>query len=88
MDAIAGWRERIDGIDARLLELLSERARCAIEIGRVKSEHGMDVLNPAREQFIFDRLEKLNTGPLGNDSIGRIFQQIIEECRRAEHELR
>ena len=33
LDAI---RERIDAIDSRLLELISERARCAQEVAEVK----------------------------------------------------
>ena len=30
---IADWRKKIDELDRRLVELLSERARAAVEIG-------------------------------------------------------
>ncbi|MHB9028952.1 MAG: chorismate mutase [Candidatus Latescibacterota bacterium] len=84
MDAIDGWRERIDALDAQLLELLNERARCAIEVGKVKTERGMTIHNPEREKFVLNRLKEKNRGPLDNGAIERIFQRIIEECRRIE----
>ena len=85
MDCIDDWRERIDRIDARILELLGERARCAIEIGRIKAGEGLDILNQEREKFILDRLKGMNAGPLDSGAIERIFGRIIEECRRTEH---
>ncbi len=84
MDAIDGWRERINAIDAQLLEILNERARCAIEIGKIKTERGMKIHNPERERFVLNRLKDLNKGPLDNGAIERLFKKIIEECRRIE----
>lgn len=84
MDAIDGWRERINAIDAQLLELLNERARCAIEVGKVKMERGMKIHNPERERFVINRLKDMNMGPLDNGAVERLFRKIIEECRRIE----
>ena len=49
--AINELRKQIDGLDARLLELLNERAQHAIAIGRLKKEHdaAAEVYRPARE---------------------------------------
>jgi chorismate mutase len=33
---IADWRKKIDELDLKLVELLSERAECAHEIGKLK----------------------------------------------------
>ena len=35
---ISDWRNRIDEIDGQLAELLSERSRCVIEIGKIKRQ--------------------------------------------------
>ncbi len=35
---IADWRKKIDDLDRRLVELLSDRARAAVEIGRLKRD--------------------------------------------------
>ena len=85
MDELAKWRRRIDEIDAQLVELLNERAASAVEIGKIKRKQKMDIYNPEREKNIIQRICQLNKGPLDDNTIQRIFQQIIEECRNIEN---
>jgi chorismate mutase-like protein len=84
MDDIDDWRIRIDMIDSKIVELLNERAKCAIAIGKIKAERGMRVHNPEREKIVLDRAKEHNLGPLDHGAVQRIFHQIIEECRRTE----
>jgi hypothetical protein len=37
---IDDWRSKIDEIDRQLVELLNERSRCVVEIGRIKHSTG------------------------------------------------
>jgi chorismate mutase-like protein len=85
MDQLDGWRGRIDEIDGRILDLLGERAKCAVEIGRIKSERGLNILNPEREKAVLDHAAERNAGPLDDEAVRRIFRCIIEECRNIEH---
>ena len=39
--ALAEWREQINALDRRLIDLLNERTRVVEEIGRVKRECSM-----------------------------------------------
>ena len=41
-------RSRIDELDSELLKLLNERAKCVIEIGKIKQKEKKDVLVPLR----------------------------------------
>ena len=84
MDEIADWRSCIDEIDAQVLKLLNERARCAGEIGKIKALKAMKIHNPAREREIIARLRDQNKGPLTDTAIQNIFEQIINECRSLE----
>ena len=36
-DQLKALRVRIDSLDERILELISERARCALDVARVKT---------------------------------------------------
>jgi chorismate mutase len=83
---IEDWRGRIDEIDDAMVEILSRRMACSLEIGRLKRELGKPIHVPDRESAILDRVERLNPGPLKGEAIRRIFQQIIEESRRLEQE--
>jgi chorismate mutase len=81
---IGQWRKRIDEIDTKLAELLSERSRCVIEIGKIKREHQLPVYDPEREKQIFERVTRNNRGPLEDEALRRLFERIIDESRRVE----
>jgi chorismate mutase len=52
---IAGLRERLDEIDAQLIELWQERARVSQEVGRTRVASGGTRLVLNRENEILDR---------------------------------
>ena len=76
----------IDSIDDTLLQLLSERARIAQQVGRAKN--GDNIYRPEREAQILQRLLKSNPGPLNNESLERLFREIMSSCRALEQNLR
>ena len=82
---IEDWRAKIDAIDKQLLELLSQRASHAIEVGRIKSGKNIQVFDPERERQVIQNILRENRGPLNEDALRRIFERIIDECRRIEH---
>ena len=82
---IEDWRAKIDALDRRLVELLSERARCALEVGKIKNARNIEVFDPERERQIIRNILSKNEGPLDDDALRRIFERIIDECRRIEN---
>lgn len=84
---IETWRVEIDGIDAQLLELVNQRAHCAIEIGMVKRKLGLPLDVPEREAQIVERMIEQNSGPLDGEAIARIFEAVIGESRIAERAM-
>ena len=80
-------RRRIDELDERLVELLNERAACALEIGKLKHALGIEVYQPDREAEVLQHARACDeriTGPLGAAAITRLFERIIDEARRIE----
>jgi len=84
--SVSDWRKKIDELDAKLVELLNERSRCAAEIGKVKRKSGEPIFSPRREREILERVQKLNRGPLGNEAVRRLFERILDEARVVEKE--
>ena len=82
--SISDWRRRMDDIDRQLVELLTERSRCALEVGRLKQAAGMPIYQPAREDEVLANAAHNNKGPLSNAAIRRLFERIIDEARSAE----
>lgn len=83
---IDDWRRRIDEIDRQLVELLNERTRCAIAIGRLKWHLGANVHQPEREREILKNALRANPGPLSDDAVRRLFERIVDEARTIEQD--
>ena len=70
-------RVRIDSLDEKVLELISERARCAQEVARVKmaslAEGEVPVFyRPEREAQVLKRVMERNKGPLSNEEMAEL----------------
>lgn len=81
---ISDWRRRMDEIDKKLVELLNERCRCALQIGHIKQQENIPLYQPAREKEVLANAETNNHGPLSHAAIRRLFERIIDEARSAE----
>jgi len=82
---IDDWRREIDAVDARLVALLNERARCVVEIGKLKGAQGLPVHAPGRESEVIARWRELTAGgPLDGDAIERLFRAVLAESYRVE----
>lgn len=85
-EALKALRERIDSIDDSILQLVSERAGIAQQVGHTKK--GEKIYRPEREAQIVRRLREANPGPLSGDVIERLIREVISACRALEQTLR
>jgi|SRR5579863_1512874 len=83
---IADWRKKIDELDRRLVELLSQRAQAAHEIGKLKLGIGMPIYEPDRERAVFDNVRKTNPGPLPDQDLLGIYERIMDIMRKIQQE--
>ena len=87
MVTIEELRQRIDQLDEQLVKLLSERANCALQIGKLKHDLGLEVYQPDREAQVLRNVQshgKQLKSPLGGEALARVFERIIDEARRIE----
>jgi chorismate mutase-like protein len=84
LDELEQYREQIDELDRRLLDLLNVRTAIVEQIGRVKQERKMNVYEPKREDQVFANVVTHNHGPLPADAVKRIFERIIDEMRTVQ----
>ena len=84
-------RDCIDALDNEMLELISKRAECAEEVGKVKREAGETDLwfyRPEREAQILNRVVENNKGPLANERITAIYREVISSCLALEQQIK
>ncbi|MFC1491440.1 chorismate mutase [Nitrospinota bacterium] len=77
-DGLAEFRRRIDECDERLVRLINERLKACQEVGDFKSERGMSVRFPEREQEVISKALGLNEGPCPPDVVEKIFRILID----------
>lgn len=75
---IQALREQIDGINRELLQLLSERAKLASQIGAVQTELGLPHYDPQREEEMLAALAQINPGPFPPEVVKKIFKEIFK----------
>jgi chorismate mutase len=83
---IEDWRKKIDELDCKLVALLSERARAAIAIGRLKRDTSLPIYEPDRERVVFENVQSANPGPLPGRDLVRIYERIIDVMRNIQKE--
>ncbi|MEI7905474.1 MAG: chorismate mutase, partial [Candidatus Firestonebacteria bacterium] len=66
-------RNKIDGIDGRLLSLLNERAELALQVKNLKTGGSSDVYVPDREAEVLGAVLKRNKGPFPSESVKAIY---------------
>ena len=81
-------RSAIDSIDDRILDLLNERSRVVLEVGRLKSGSNLQFHVPGRERQIYERLLNNNPGPFPNDALKSIYREIISACLALESPMK
>ena len=79
-------RKEIDRVDTKLVELLNERAKIVVEIGKLKN--GGPIYVPDREKKVFARIAKANQGPLPDKCLQAIWRELMSGSFFLERPLR
>lgn len=82
-------RERIDAIDQQILQLINQRALCALEVARTKQAEGEtgSFYRPDREAQVLRRIKELNPGPLNDIAVVHLFRELMSACLALEKPL-
>jgi chorismate mutase/prephenate dehydratase len=79
-------RNKIDQIDAKLVELLNERAQVVVEVGKLKGDG--PIYAPDREKKVLQRIAELNKGPLPDRTLAAIWREMMSGSFFLERPLR
>jgi chorismate mutase/prephenate dehydratase len=81
-------RKKIDDIDHKILELLNNRAKTALIIGKAKQTKQLNIHSPEREREILNRLRETNPGPFPNDVLKLIYEEILSASLALQQPLK
>jgi chorismate mutase/prephenate dehydratase len=83
-------RQEIDSLDAKIQELISERARLAFRVRESKnaSQDAVDYFRPEREAQVLRGVLERNEGPLSDGEMLRLFREIMSACLAQQEPLK
>jgi chorismate mutase len=79
---IEHYREKIDEVDAKLVELLEKRVDLTKKIGAAKRKKGLPISDAARENSVLSRVTGMTK--LNKSFVRKIFEDIITYCKENE----
>ena len=81
-------RQKIDDLDRRLVELLNERAKIVVDVGKAKQANGTPIYAPDREHVVLRRVAEINEGPLPQKTLQAIYRELMSGSFMLEKPLR
>jgi 3-deoxy-7-phosphoheptulonate synthase/chorismate mutase len=75
-------RRDISDLDRQLVELVNKRLKLVEQLWRYKDEHGLDHVDPAREEWMLQYLHRLNRGPLSAEGLSELHHSVLDLMKR------
>jgi chorismate mutase len=78
---IKQFRDQISDNDLKIVDLINKRLTLVDKLWRYKAEHGVDMYNPEREEWMLTFLSRANKGPLSQDALREVYKTIVETTK-------
>ena len=75
-------REQIADNDRAIVEAINRRLELVAQLKQVKEERGMAFLDPDREAWMQEYLDRANRGPLSRDGLRAIYAELLDLTKR------
>jgi chorismate mutase/prephenate dehydratase len=75
-------REQISDTDRSIVEAMNTRLRLVARLKRYKESRGIGFLDPEREEWMLQYLQRANRGPLSNEGLQELFEEILDLTKR------
>src|SRR6185436_15783637 len=88
-EKIGKLRARIDTLDEKIQQLITQRAKIVLDVAKAKASAGTNnFYRPEREAEILNRIMARHEGPLAAEEMARLFREIMSACLALESKLR
>lgn len=75
-------REQISDTDRSIVEAMNSRLRLVARLKVYKESRGMGFLDPEREEWMLQYLQRANRGPLSGEGLQELFVEILDLTKR------
>ena len=64
-----------------IIDLINKRLTLVDKLWRYKAEHGIEMYNPEREEWMVTFLTRANKGPLSQEALTQVYKAIVETTK-------
>jgi chorismate mutase/prephenate dehydratase len=75
-------RQQISDTDRSLVDAFNTRLRTVARLKEYKESRGIDFLDPEREEWMLQYLQRANRGPLSREGLQELFEEILDLTKR------
>jgi chorismate mutase len=75
-------REQISDTDRSIVEAMNTRLRLVARLKVYKESRGIGFLDPEREEWMLQYLQRANRGPLSGEGLQELFEEILDLTKR------
>jgi chorismate mutase len=75
-------RDQISDNDLKIIDAVNKRIKLVAQLWRYKAEHGIEVYNPEREEWMLTYVSRANKGPLTPDALREVYRSVVEITQR------
>jgi chorismate mutase len=75
-------RQQISDTDRAIVDSLNARLRLVARLKSYKESRGIGFLDPEREEWMLQYLQRANRGPLSSAGLQELFEEILDLTKR------
>jgi chorismate mutase len=75
-------RQQISDTDRSIVDAINTRLRLVARLKRYKESRGIGFVDPEREEWMLQYLQRANRGPLSKDGLHELFEEILDLTKR------
>jgi chorismate mutase len=75
-------RQQISDTDRSIVDAMNARLRLVARLKSYKESRGIGFVDPEREEWMLQYLQRANRGPLSADGLHELFEEILDLTKR------
>jgi chorismate mutase len=75
-------RQQISDTDRSIVEAINARLKLVAQLKRYKESRGIGFVDPEREEWMLQYLQRANRGPLSSDGLRELFEEVLDLTKR------
>jgi len=75
-------RQQISDTDRSIVDAINARLGLVARLKSYKESRGIDFLDPEREEWMLQYLARANRGPLSQDGLNELLEEILDLTKR------